>query len=307
MINKIKSILIFCLIACSAVTVQAATLAYWNFEEGSGQNLTDISGNTIQEFIRGTSASDWMDPEWTEGIKGDHALKFMKLAAPANGGVCSFINGYDPVLCSRALVATGSFTVEAFIKIDVMPADGYTDARYIVSLCDNSGTYASYWNYAIRLRTAGTDTFVEGLSRAKDGSWPTVTSTVALSTGVEYYVAFSYNADTMEAKIWVDNNTDTSTFAQQPISTDLTSPMFTIGARRPSSSYSAFFEGVIDDVRVSDTVLTTQEMLSYGCGSIGYDPMDFNQDCRVDMADLAEFAKMWGNCSIPYLEGCDQY
>ncbi|MFI4910274.1 MAG: LamG domain-containing protein [Sedimentisphaeraceae bacterium JB056] len=305
---KTKLMMLSCLIVVFLVnmSLNGDTLGYWGFEEGTGQLLSDQSSNTIPEFIRGTSASDWMDPEWTDGIRGDYALDFNVITAFPYGEVCSFVNGYDPELASFALVAS-SFTVEAFINMETAPEEGYSAARYVVSLCDRSGTYASYWNYAIRLRTDNGVTYAEGVSRALDGSWPTITSSVELETGVSYYLAYTYDAATNEAKMWVDGQSDTTTFTAAPISSALEHPMFTIGARAPSTSYSAFFDGVIDEVRISDTVLTTEEMLSYQCGAAGYDRMDFNQDCVVDFEDFAEFAAQWMVCTIPYDSSCLQY
>jgi len=40
------------------------------------------------------------------------------------------------------------------------------------------------------------------------------------------------------------------------------------------------------------------------CGAWGYSVMDFNQDCRVDLLDYAEFAINWANCTMPWITGC---
>ncbi|MFI4910275.1 MAG: LamG-like jellyroll fold domain-containing protein [Sedimentisphaeraceae bacterium JB056] len=267
-------------------------IAYWKFDEGVGQYPVDEIGDASFDFIRGTSASDWMDPQWTTGIKGDHALSFEATAEFPYGDVCSFINGYTPEADSADLVSS-SFTVEAYINMNSLPAEGFSYTRYVVSLCDRSGTYASYWNYSIRVRTENGNTYVEGVSRALDGSWPTVTSTVSLDSGVDYYVAYTYDETTNEASIWVDGHEDTVTFTAAPISNALEHPMFTIGARAPSTSYSAFFDGVIDEVRISRVALPDEKLLSHTCGYWGYSPMDFNKDCVVDAADLNEFLSNW--------------
>ncbi|MBN2376266.1 MAG: LamG domain-containing protein [Sedimentisphaerales bacterium] len=40
------------------------------------------------------------------------------------------------------------------------------------------------------------------------------------------------------------------------------------------------------------------------CGLWGYSPMDFNQDCQVDLYDYAKFAMAWANCTQPFMPGC---
>ncbi|MHC4326340.1 MAG: hypothetical protein ACYSUX_18875, partial [Planctomycetota bacterium] len=36
------------------------------------------------------------------------------------------------------------------------------------------------------------------------------------------------------------------------------------------------------------------------CGAVGYDPMDFNEDCRVGLGDFAHFYAQWQFCTEPY-------
>ncbi|MFI4910272.1 MAG: LamG-like jellyroll fold domain-containing protein [Sedimentisphaeraceae bacterium JB056] len=258
MVVRFITFIILVLVAFSGINSYADTLAFWKFDEGSGQSLTDETGLVSSNFVRGTSTSDWMDPQWTTGICGNSALLFSSVSP---GDVCSFINGYTPETDSAALVSS-DFTVEAFVKISALPAEGYSYASYVVSLCDRSGTYANYWNYAIRLRTENSYTYAEGVSRASDGSWLTVTSSVPLSTGVVYHLAYSYDSLTEEAVVRVNGSSDSTVFSADPISDLLEHPMFTIGAKAPSTSYSSFFDGIIDEVRISDTVLADEQLIN---------------------------------------------
>ncbi|MHC5061379.1 MAG: hypothetical protein ACYTFK_09890 [Planctomycetota bacterium] len=36
------------------------------------------------------------------------------------------------------------------------------------------------------------------------------------------------------------------------------------------------------------------------CGAVGYDPLDFNEDCTVGLADFAHFYAQWQTCTQPY-------
>ncbi|MBN2376265.1 MAG: LamG domain-containing protein [Sedimentisphaerales bacterium] len=62
------------------------------------------------------------------------------------------------------------------------------------------------------------------------------------------------------------------------------------------SSTGDFKNAVIDDLIV--TVLEDE------CGRWGYDPMDFNKDCYIDLLDMAEFMSEWLVCTQPYETGC---
>lgn len=40
------------------------------------------------------------------------------------------------------------------------------------------------------------------------------------------------------------------------------------------------------------------------CGAWGYPALDYNEDCVVDMSDLAQFVLQWMQCTNPYADGC---
>lgn len=40
------------------------------------------------------------------------------------------------------------------------------------------------------------------------------------------------------------------------------------------------------------------------CGAWEYSPYDYNQDCVVNLADLAILASQWGQCTVPYAVDC---
>ena len=64
------------------------------------------------------------------------------------------------------------------------------------------------------------------------------------------------------------------------------------------SSDDGGYDGLI--VRNVDVAIADNE-----CGAWGYTFMDFNRDCVVGLADLAQFAASWLECTQPYGEYCD--
>ena len=51
----------------------------------------------------------------------------------------------------------------------------------------------------------------------------------------------------------------------------------------------------------------TLELILEPCGQWGYNPMDFNFDCTVNLADFVLFAYEWLKCSDPGVLGCESY
>ena len=41
------------------------------------------------------------------------------------------------------------------------------------------------------------------------------------------------------------------------------------------------------------------------CGAWGYDPVDINEDCVVDLSEIAYFYSQWQFCTQPYEDGCE--
>lgn len=54
-------------------------------------------------------------------------------------------------------------------------------------------------------------------------------------------------------------------------------------------------------IEVPDITASVQEN---ECGAWGYSEYDFNEDCVVNLMDLAELASQWSQCTVPYAEGC---
>jgi len=42
------------------------------------------------------------------------------------------------------------------------------------------------------------------------------------------------------------------------------------------------------------------------CGAIGFDAVDYNEDCRVGLADFAHYLAQWLICTEPHEDGCDK-
>ena len=61
-------------------------------------------------------------------------------------------------------------------------------------------------------------------------------------------------------------------------------------------------DGGYDGLDVDDLVVTIEDN---ECGAWGFQAMDFDENCVVNLADFAQFDELWLACTQPYAEGCD--
>ncbi|MBN2377825.1 MAG: LamG domain-containing protein [Sedimentisphaerales bacterium] len=66
-------------------------------------------------------------------------------------------------------------------------------------------------------------------------------------------------------------------------------------------THTAASAGDYDQVTGDDELVT---ILEDECGHWGFDPMDFNEDCYVDLVDMASLISEWLGCTMPYQSGC---
>ena len=262
--NKMLNVwVIMCLLLITS-QVMAGTVGYWKFEEGSGQTTAneEIAARDLT-LRRGTSTSSWADPEWTtNGISGN-AMHYINVQGSSEGGRNFLLpnSGVD-----ISLLILGTFTVEVWIKLDSVSV-GWDDNNpyYIISIGDNGSSLEQ--NYY--MRAVGGDNDEAELSVGwyyGDGtSFKEYKHNTKLSVDQWHHVAFSHDADATSnnTKIWLDgveqiHNTTAHPYISQ------SDPQFIVGAtfREGATDYRRrSFDGYIDEVRISDTMLATEDLL----------------------------------------------
>ena len=77
------------------------------------------------------------------------------------------------------------------------------------------------------------------------------------------------------------------------------------------SGYYSSFVGDMDNVMMSNRVLTDAEILDLAggpqCGHAGYLPADLSENCYVNSEDLSMLVSQWLECTDPAISNCDQY
>ncbi|HOQ04163.1 MAG TPA: hypothetical protein PKY88_02975 [Anaerohalosphaeraceae bacterium] len=138
-------------------------------------------------------------------------------------------------------------------------------------------------------------------------------SPINLRNGQWHLLTFAWNSGTGQGWIYLDGRlayTGTSTAVsgftgwQYPL---------TVGAFNNGGTPASFYNGAMDDLRVYNYTLTAAEAAQLYVDFVpgaticptapGY---DFDGDCRVDLADLAEFAVGWMDCGLIPADACRQ-
>lgn len=250
--------LLVCLTA--APLAQAATVGYWRFENAStpgadsgpnGLNLTNVGATP-------TIASPFSNPIPQTGaansLAGDFELGSSQSFSRADSGLFNF----------------DDFTIEAYIRLESI--DG-TNPRVIASQL-NTGTGASVaWQFGVTGTGSMIGNAVPFLQVSGDGSalvnLGMAGNTLALDTN--YYLAASvdFSASGVTSTFYLQNLSAGGSLTSLAVSSSsLTNGLFdstanfAIGASYNGGARSRFFDGLIDEVRLSDNSLSQGELLA---------------------------------------------
>src|SRR6185312_2334068 len=210
------------LIAVAGYAAPAAADAQYNFDEGAGTTLTDVSGNGNNGTVLGGAT-------WT--------------AAGKNGGALEFDGTNDRVSIpsSPSLNATTAVTIEAW----VFPTATQSGWRAIVQKeADSYLLHAS--NDAGPLRPAAGGTFPGGVVQS-------ISAPSAIAVNTWTHLAMTYDGTAI--RIFVNGTQVTSTPRTGALQTN--NNQLSIAG---TTVYGEFFRGRIDDVRVYTRALSVSEI-----------------------------------------------
>ncbi|OGM91250.1 hypothetical protein A2755_02510 [Candidatus Wolfebacteria bacterium RIFCSPHIGHO2_01_FULL_48_22] len=204
---------------------ETGLVGMWEFDEGSGTNAYDASGNgntgTLTNFDF-SGSSDWV-------------------SLGKSGGALSFDGSNDYIFIGNPsqyqFIHSSSFTLTAWIYADSVSSGfkhiagkSYLDYRFAQN------------NTAFSFRLDSNNMILEAPSSIETGNW--------------VYVAGVYNGDTKKTQIFVDG-LESASSTNETIDWTTTSNDFQIG-NSPGESY--YFDGYIDDVRIYNRALSAEEI-----------------------------------------------
>lgn len=169
---------------------------------------------------------------------------------------------------STSLSVTGAITLEAWIKLESKPGDGFQYAiisKYNASASDRS--------YLLSVETtAGTETRLK-LYLSQDGGGANIqykTSSTLLSTGTWYHVAAVWTGSGGSITLYVNGVDAGSTDAAGSITgIENNGSSFAIGASEVSGTPNNYFDGKILNARTWATTRTGTQLTDNYCTALG--------------------------------------
>jgi hypothetical protein len=209
---------------------EGGLVGYWSFDEGSGSIVHDSSGNGNQGVLNN-------GPVWVDGRFGK-ALSF------------DGVDDYVRIKPSLSLDVTSQITVEAWVYPRAY-VDNTGHVSHIISRCDDSGGH-------IYVLSTYPDSYKISYSVNPDSGQKS--SIADLPLNVWTHLAMTYDGSYI--RLYINGELDSSYAQTGSIST--TSNWLAIGCkptgREGGSGSYAYFNGIIDEVRIYNRALSQQEI-----------------------------------------------
>ncbi len=243
------TLILFCLALASAT--QAATLAYWRFEEGTPGGAVSGPGSVI-DSAGGFHGSPVGGPTYS----GDVPINPVPLTAASNGVSLDLQNGSDYVTIpdpTSALIPTAAITVEVWMK------SGGTQPEFQSLVVDHSHGWTDETGWA--LQGNGGNTRIDFII-GNGSTFPLARSTTNVFDGQWHHVAGVYNLANVgqEIKIFVDGQLEDTATTATALAAN-TRDVHIGSSWHGTLPTNRFFHGLVDEVRISDVALAPQQFL----------------------------------------------
>ena len=206
-------------------------VAYYNFNEGTGTTVSDMSSNSNNGTMTNMANDDWIS----------NSLFAQDYSLDLDGS-----NDYVQVADDNALDISSSITVSAWIyPTNIANKDGIISKR---TSTENSGDWAFRLTSAAKLKLLIWD------GDANNGS---TSSTNAISTNTWTHIAFTHDNSTNTTKFYINGSLDATTTS---LSKNLAGNNSNVYIGWDGQQGDKFFTGKIDEVRIWDDVRTQAEI-----------------------------------------------
>ena len=288
--------------SANAVVMTARQVAHWDFESSS---LVDSIDGWVGVFTDPNTANDLPDPaaRFIAGYDGsgfDFAGDTLHLEVQGTEGLFNFYENGFTVACwvQAGTESTGSFSAMVAKHTYSAPRSGL-----IVSQQNSTGRARLTVDQNVALYGPS-----ESIANVQDGSWHHVVMTYEPGYDPE-------NPDSKRSRVYVDGGgvtydvdenavwlRSTGTTTGNPTAMRWDVPL-RIGCDDEAGAGS--LDGTVDEVKIWSYALTPTEVADeYTTYEIGAEictdvvALDYNNDCEVNLADLAIFIATWLDCNI---------
>jgi hypothetical protein len=231
------------LLILQAGSSAADTIHYWQFEDSPGLLEDSVGLATLSAFGSGLQVTL---PESGRGSSFDVVVE----------GTTSAVD-----VGSTRYLTTGHFTLTDFTVEVLAHADTLTGSfgNTLAGAADAQQNTAIGW--ILQVRYTGIQREL-ALILCNGSSCELNFSGIPVATGKDYFLAAAVDLDGGETTFYVQTLTDGGPLQSEPVSystTSLNAPAnFAIGA---TGNGNLFFDGLIDEVRISNTTLSEQQLL----------------------------------------------
>ena len=234
-------------------TLAPSYVGYWKLDEGAGSTVADWSGF-------GNTGTLVASPTWT-GSSGVAPTTF------SNANALTFNGSSQYVKLSSAPIATigtaTTFSVSEWIYVSTLP-------NAIVYF--SPGLYAVNGNFCFHLGIGseypGNSASNQLMIAASNGNVVNyyANDTSVIATGTWIHVAGVWNGTTKTAYLYKNGNLVATLNYSANAATSVTTSNWVIGAQNFNSTFSNYFNGSIDDVRIYNRALSAAEVLQLSQG-----------------------------------------
>ncbi|ARN56142.1 LamG-like jellyroll fold domain-containing protein [Sedimentisphaera salicampi] len=301
----------------SSVTLEDNTVYFWRVD--SVMSDASVVKGRLNKFVTGTEPAGELAYHWKfDGSTTDEIESVT--AAPFGGGAPQFVDGFD----GQAYKFEPDFSdpenpLYNFLTVGGTSDDnlfrfGYTVTAWVNKLPGN-------WSAIFQKQDRVEGEPWKGWVCSLNGSdvpvtavrdYGEITAETAVNDGEWHFVAWSYDAVKNQIAVYVDGQIENKAQVSDSYA-DPSESNFFIGAAINDGEPASLFTGKLDDLKIYHNALDVVEVAqvyteakpgeTICLGPVG--PMDFNEDCQVNLEDYAMMAMDWQLCNLIPVEDCE--
>jgi len=243
---------------------ETGLIAWWDFSEGFGSTAEDNAGNDNTGTLT-CAGSGCANPDWIDGLV-DGGVNFNRIDNDAG----SYISTGE----QTDFDLTDDLSIEAWFKLDSIGGPTYIE-NYFITGAGN--------DYNLRIYNSDRGNVIGFSAYTAAGGEREAMSTIKPTVGEWYHVVGTKDRSENRMVIYVNGETQPG-WSATSLGGDTDNP-FSIGSWGMVGGNWEFFDGVIDEVRVWDRVLSASEIKTiYSSTKTGHADIRFTDSLGAELS-----------------------